>query len=291
MKSAYLWLAVAITGCATEDEPEDAGPVPGVDVVQAVGGELHRGHEAQPCGSETTQVSGDDSLHYTTRWRYDGAGRLIREDITGDLEVHSTTQYDAVGHPIRMTIGYAGSPRIVTVLAYDAFGRRIRVTTDRDDDGVDDQVTTYTYADGALQPATRSRRYRAGVSGVAYDVTFHYDALGRLDSYTTDDGPDGTIDRTLTIVYDDRARTRVETERDAAGTVTLIDATELNRSNAVVHELVSDFSTPGDPLFFDTRTKYDGGRIDKITVTDTEGSTSAPPYFTSVEKYRYSGCR
>lgn len=295
MKRIYLLATIALTGCATDDDPPANEPLPGKGDSVGYYGVNQRG-EQQPCGYH---VAGESlspnappySYEYDGAYTYDGAGNVTAEHSTGEPASDTTYQYDALGNVTRMTFSFAGGEPLINTIAYDSFGRFLRFARDYGDDGVDDSATTYSYLDGAPRASTISQRILTDKlpNSTSYDRTYHYDELARRVGYEQDNGPDGTIDQTSVVVYDDAARNVVETTRNAAGVITSTVDSTYSPSNKLVRDLRSYFEA--DKTYVtETTWTYDGARLLAYTVIDHDDTLTSPPTSTYVQTYRYDSC-
>lgn len=299
MKLAYVMVALAATtGCSDggDDDATDLGPVPGLN--QTSDTTLRHGAK-QPCGYDVSQDNtwpGSPPAHYAWygAYTYDRGGNLLSQIDYTDPKSYAYYTYDQLGNNTKLVIGYDTPDDAPTTFlyAYDAFGRLIRSSWDVASDGVEDEVGTYTYDDGSSQPATRSVRYLTDqVNGKPYDKTYYYDGLDRLIGYKIDNGPDGTADLTAEVVYDDRARTRLLTEKDATGSVTQTVLDEFRKSRYLTRELTTDYTVDEVPWYTQYVWEYDGQRSTRDISTEWMGSMTSEPIFNSVTTYQYSHCK
>lgn len=88
----------------------------------------------------------------------------------------------------------------VIIVTYDADGLRLSWEEDADGDGLFERYWTYAYEDGVVVAALADETGDRVVDTV---WRYTYDASDRLLRLDGDDGDDGTVDSTITYVYDD----------------------------------------------------------------------------------------
>ena len=231
----------------------------------------------------------DGEGHIIQSFKYDAKGRLIEESdpfgTTSYDNPETENDFDAFGNPYWMkdstgevtTMTYTASGQLKTMtdsegtstFTYDKLGRETRA------DYGDGLYVNYGYGpEGdwtSLESPTIGRIERkfnedgslgGWITADGGELTYTYDALGRLETETT---PDGRVTR---YEYDDVNRTnRVIDVASGLVAETVSD----NVGRAISRTQILNEGTPEEERYTTSYTYYDDGRV--ATTTDPNGNT------------------
>ena len=196
---------LAATGCANNATER---PLPGLRVADPLGATSIEDHDPHECSFEETdhdpRGAVPDFYQKVTR-TYDANGLVAMRqavDRRGAVQWTEANEYTALGKIMHRDVQLTSGKTIQIWFAYDSFGRQVRYSRDEGGDGVEEVVITYDYDDDSLV-----RTLHFADHGQTTDETNSYDDLGRLIAIDMT----GAFPGTLTVRYDDAARTQTTT--------------------------------------------------------------------------------
>lgn len=157
--------------------------------------------------SEQEDSDGDGIADVIELFTYDPMGNLLLyeadEDGDGTIDVVQTYYLDADGDRIEVEVSDgAGVIQERWLYSYDADDRRDHIDIDLGDDGVTDQLYTYTWANPAPDESSFTFSWDDGVDGMADSIwSYEYDVDDNLIAYTSDEDGDGTVEWEYDYVY------------------------------------------------------------------------------------------